>query len=177
MLDFRAELEKLLAMEEEPLPENEAAGILKVFNQRQIDIAMQAEEIYDIVKDADNSELTEALRNERKRSAGMAQAVMGLCDIIEDFHAYAAQNGGEALARQALMMWRNTARLLEGCGMCRISEPGESGFPFDTAIHKAQSAAPSSYPRETVVRVLRSGYRQNGEVIRKAAVVVSSGGA
>ncbi len=177
MLDFKAELDKLLSMETEPLPDkgDELAEVLLSFGKKQTDISMQVEEIYDIVKDADDSAAREELRSERKRAVRLVNAVMGLCDIIEDFHVYAARNADEALAGQALMMWRNTEKMLEECGMSRINGYGETGERFNPEIHKVQAVSPSVYPREHVTRVLRSGYRHMGEVARKAVVVVSAG--
>jgi len=182
MLDFKAELDKLLAMETEPLPENELAEVLAAgrellasFNKKQTDISMQVEEIYDLVREADNAEMRDSLREEKRRAARLVGLIIGLCDILEDFHAYTAQGGDEALARQSLMMWKNSGKILEECGMARVCEPGETGEAFSPDIHTVQAVTPSDCPKEHVARVLRSGYRYMGTVVRKAAVVLSSG--
>jgi molecular chaperone GrpE (heat shock protein) len=160
-------------MEEEPSPENEAEAVLALFGKKQTDISMQVEEIYDMLQD--DGSLREALKGEKKRSSKLLDAVIGLCDVIEDFCVFAAEGGDAELTKQALLMRRAATKYLESCGMTMINEPGESGFPFDPKIHEVQAVTGSDYPKDSVVEVLRSGYGNRGETARKAAVIVSSG--
>lgn len=172
MLDFKAELDKLLSQESEPLPDSGLAEALSFFNKKQDDISLQVEEIYDLVRESDTRELLGALNDEKRRAKGLVGAVVGLCDIIDDFNAYAAQSGDDTLYEQALMMWDNTERFLEECGMARI---GGEGTELDPEIHTVQAVTPGTLPKEYVEHVLRSGYRYMGAVIRKASVAVSLG--
>jgi molecular chaperone GrpE (heat shock protein) len=179
MLDFKRELNKLLDQETRPLPKDEFAEIalagqrvLAALDKKQSEISLQVEEIYDIVGNMDTAALQETLQSERRRADVLAGAVVGLCDSIEDFCAYAGDSGDTALAEQARVMWNNSADLLARCGFVRL---GDVGRPLDPEIHTVQSAAPSSFPREHVTRVLQSGYRYLGTVVRKAVVVVSKG--
>ncbi|MCL2107600.1 MAG: hypothetical protein FWH26_11165, partial [Oscillospiraceae bacterium] len=183
-LDFKAELDKLIRLETEPLPqpggelaEILAAGreLLSFFSKKQDDISMQVEEIYDLAQEAGASDARDALRDERKQGARLAGAVIGLCDIIEDFYEFAKNGHDGELSRQALLMWRGAGRLLSECGMARIDGDCEAGRPLDPEVHAGQSMAPSPLPRGSVVSVLRSGYRHNGNVARKAAVILSAG--
>jgi molecular chaperone GrpE (heat shock protein) len=52
---------------------------------------------------------------------------------------------------------------------------GEEGQLLDPEIHRVQTAAASPLPREHVARVLQSGYRYLGDVLRRAAVIISTG--
>jgi molecular chaperone GrpE (heat shock protein) len=97
---------------------------------------------------------------------------VGLCDILEDFCAYARQSGSGDLEHQARLLWKNSGALLEACGITRLGEEGQS---LDPAIHRVQAAVPSELPREQVTQVLRSGYRYLGAIARRAVVVVSAG--
>jgi molecular chaperone GrpE (heat shock protein) len=179
MLNFETELEKLLARESGPLPQSEfaelaaaAQKLLAALNKKQTDISMQVEEIYDLAKENDSRVLQEALDAEKIRANQLVVAAVGLSDLLEDFCAYARQSGSEELERQARLLWKSSAGLLETCGITRL---GEEGQPLDPGAHRVQALAVSYLPREHVARVLQSGYRYLGEVLRRAAVIVSAG--
>ena len=179
VVNFKDELKKLLDQEGGPLPDSELEVILaaerqliQALNKKQSDISVQVEEIYDIVKDADNSALQEVLRDEKKRVIHLAQAVISLCDLIEDFYEYAIRCRDEELERQAALMRKSADGLIESHAITRI---GEVGSFLDPEIHSVQAAEFSQLPREQIVKVLRSGYRHMGAIIRKAAVTVSKG--
>jgi molecular chaperone GrpE (heat shock protein) len=178
-VDFEAELEKLLAREGEPLPGSELVEFaaaerefLTALNKKHTDLSLQVEEIYDLVKEGDTRVLQETLEAEQNRSGRLAGAAVGLCDLLEDFCAYARQSGSGDLEQEARLLWRNSGALLESCGITRL---GEEGQPLDPAIHRVQAAVPSALPREHVTRVLQSGYRYLGAIVRRAVVVVSAG--
>ncbi|MDR1573887.1 MAG: nucleotide exchange factor GrpE [Clostridiales Family XIII bacterium] len=177
MLDFKRELNKLLDQETRPLPKDEFAEIalagqriLMSLDKKQSEISMQAEEIYDAAENT--AALQEAMQSEKRRADALAGAIVGLCDILEDFCAYARDGGDAALEEQARIITNNSAGLLERCGFVRL---GEEGRPLDPEIHTVQSVAASPLPREHVTQVLQSGYRYLGTVVRKAVVVVSNG--
>jgi molecular chaperone GrpE (heat shock protein) len=181
MIDFEAELAKLLAGESEPLPQCELAEILaesrnllEILNKRQADFSLQIEEVYDLAKDADTRELQGVLNAERGRSQQLLGAVVGLSDMLEHFCVYAEQSGSAELEHQGRLLWQNARRLLESCGIVRL---GEAGQPLNPALHTVQSAVFSEFPKEYIVRVLQSGYLYPGMMLRKAVVVVSRGNA
>lgn len=179
MADFEAELEKLLADEGEPLPQGELAEVLaesrnlvEALYKNQADLSLQVEEIYDLVKDADTRELRGVLKAERDRSQQLLGAVVGLSDMLEHVCVYAGQSGSAELEHQCRLLWQHGRRLLESCSIIRL---GEAGQPLDPALHTVQSAAVSEVPKEHLLRVLQSGYRYQGMLLRKAVVVVSLG--
>jgi len=179
MLDFEKELEILLAQESKPLPQSELEGLvtegrelIQSFNKKQADIALQIEEVYDMVKDVDSAALQEALRDEKARAGQLALAAVGLCDLIDDFYEFANGSGSEGLVSQAELMRKNADGLIESCAMQRF---GEAGQLLDPKIHSVRAGAVSPFPRDHIARVLNSGYYYLGAVIRKAAVVVSNG--
>jgi molecular chaperone GrpE (heat shock protein) len=179
MFDFKRELNKLLEQETQPLPGSEFTEIaldgqrlLTSLSKKQSELSMQVEEIYDIVGNMDTAALQDAMLSERRRADTLADAVVGLCDVLEDFCAYARDSGDAELDKQARMMWNNAGHLLECCGFARL---GQDGQPLDPEIHAVQSAVLSPAPREHVTRVLQSGYRYRGAIVRKAAVLVSKG--
>jgi molecular chaperone GrpE (heat shock protein) len=179
MLDFETELEKLLAGEQEPLPQYELAevlaegrNLLETLNKKQTDLSLQVEEIYDLAKEADTRELREVLNAERDRLNKLVGAAVGLSDMLEHFCVYAEQSGSAELEHQGRLLWQNSRLLLESCGITRL---GEAGQILDPAVHTVQAAVASELPREHVARVLQSGYRYLGMVLRKAVVMVSTG--
>jgi molecular chaperone GrpE (heat shock protein) len=178
MVNFETELEKLLAKEQEYLPQNELTelmavnqNLLNALNKTQTDISLQVEEIYDMAKE-DTAGLRETLEAAKGRLNQLLSTTVGLCDLLEDFCAYAEQSGSGDLEHQGLLLWENAQILLENCGITRL---GETGQPLEPGIHKVQAAAASPVPREHVARVLQSGYQYLGTLLRKAAVIVSTG--
>jgi molecular chaperone GrpE (heat shock protein) len=177
MLNFEAELEKLLSRETGALPRYEfaelaAAGreILAELNKKQNDVSLQIEEIYDLVKEQE--ELRQAAKAEQSRANQLVLAAVGLCDLLEDFCAYAKRGGGEEFVRQAELLWETSGGILAAREVLRFGEEGQS---LDPRIHTVQASAESPLPREQVVEVLRSGYAYRGALVRKAVVVVSRG--
>ncbi|MDR0491723.1 MAG: nucleotide exchange factor GrpE [Oscillospiraceae bacterium] len=176
MLDFEKELEKLLAGEGMALETNEfevladeGKRLLKDINDKQADISLQVEEIYDIIKEKSTHE--DMLRTERARLGRFVNVAVGLSDIVEDFLRFAEQSGNAELEYQARMMWKNAGNLLEACSVGRI---GEAGQPLDPNLHSVHAAEASEYPHECISKVLQSGYHYSGRIIRKATVVVSA---
>jgi molecular chaperone GrpE (heat shock protein) len=178
-LDFEAELNKLLEKETEPFPQSELAEFaaaemqfLAALTKKQTDVSLQIEEIYDLVKETDTGIWKEALNTEKGRAYQLLRTALGLCDILEDFCAYARRSGSEDLVRGGALLWKNSSLLLETCGITRI---GEEGQALDPGLHTVQAAVTSPLERERIVSVLQSGYRYLGAVLRKAVVTVSRG--
>ncbi|MDR1949284.1 MAG: nucleotide exchange factor GrpE [Spirochaetaceae bacterium] len=179
MLNFEAELDKLLSREIQSFPQYEfaelaAAGqaLLAEFEKKQTDISLQIEEIYDLVKEQDTRDLQNAVDTERGRANRLVFTAIGLSDLLEDFCDYAQRSGGGELEHQAELLWEHAGGILAGAGIIRFGEPGQ---PMDPQLHTVKASAESSFPREHVVRVLQSGYGYQNTIIRKAAVVVSRG--
>jgi molecular chaperone GrpE (heat shock protein) len=179
MLNFEAELDKLLSRETERLPQYELAELAAVgqqlledLNKRQTEVSLQIEEIYDLVKEQDTRVLEESLDAEKTRVNQLAFAAISISDLLEDFCAYAEQSGSEELKHQAGILRKNSGGILAGCGIFRFGEEGE---PLNPQIHTVKASAESSLPRERVVQVLQSGYVYQNALVRKAAVVVSRG--
>ena len=179
MINFEAELVKLLAQESKPLPQSEftelaAIGqqLLLTLNKKQADIAIQIEELYDLTKESDSTDLLDIMKNEKARAAMTVQTAMELSDLIDDFCEFTNLSGSEDLSHQAFLMRKKADSFLEKCGISRI---GEQGQPLAPEIHSVQSGAASRVPREHVAKVLQSGYRYLGTLVRKATVVVSTG--
>jgi molecular chaperone GrpE (heat shock protein) len=177
MLNFEAELDKLLSRETRRLPQYElmelaAAGkeLLTELNKNQTDISLQIEEIYDLVKEQDD--LQKKIDAEEARVNQLVLMAIGLADLLEDFCTYAGQSGKEDLEHQAGILWENTGSILSKCGLFRF---GEKGQFLNPQIHTVKASAESPSPPEQVIRVLQSGYIYRDVLVRKAAVVVSRG--
>jgi molecular chaperone GrpE (heat shock protein) len=179
MLNFEAELEKLLSRETGMFPQYEFAELaaegrkfLEELNKKQTDVSLQIEEIYDLVKEQDTRIWQEAVSAEKTKANRLVFAAMALVDLLEDFFTYARQSGSEELKHQAGIMWENAGGVLSGCGIFRF---GEEGQPLNPQIHTVKASVESPLPREQVVQVLQSGYLYQNVLLRKAAVVLSRG--
>ena len=179
MIDFDAELAKLLALESPPLPDSEmevyaaeSRFLIQSLDKEYKDLSLQIEEVYDMLKESETDALAEAFRDAQTRVIGLAQALMDLCDLVDDFNAFAQQSGDEELKRQALHMRRHADSLITERGFSRL---GEEGQWINPAMHTVQAATASAYPREHIAAVLRYGYRYLGNILRKAIVIVSTG--
>jgi molecular chaperone GrpE (heat shock protein) len=177
-LNFKEELEKLLAEEEMPLLPGGALAELAAENNRlnadlkksQSDITLQIEEIYELAQGLNGD--SERLREKKKQAGILTETVIGLCDMLEDFFMFAEASGGE-LAKQAAIMQKNADALLEKCGILRT---GRAGEPLNLEGYTVVSAGFSQdIPKGHVLKILRSGYAYSGKVIRKAAAVASVG--
>ena len=178
-MDFEAELTKLLAQEPMPLPQSEftelsAVGnkLLQTLDKRQVDISLQIEELYDLARESDNTALQEVMQREKTRADSTIRTAVGLSDLIDDFYEFSLQSGNKDLEHQAHLMRKKADGLLAECGITRL---GETGQPLDPEIHSVKSGITSVIPREHVAKVLQSGYRYQGALLRKAAIVVSKG--
>jgi molecular chaperone GrpE (heat shock protein) len=176
VLNFEAELDKLLSLEGRGLPHYEGAELAALrelvagFERKQTDVSLQVEEIYDLVKE--QGVLQDTVKGEKERGSQLVFTAVGLCDLLEDFCVYARQSGDADLKHQAELLWDHAGGILAGAGILRFGEPGQ---PLDPRIHTVKAAAESLLPREHIVQVLQSGYAYYNSVIRKAAVVVSRG--
>jgi molecular chaperone GrpE (heat shock protein) len=179
MLNFEAELDKLLSHETDTLPHYEFAELaeaaqffLAELNKKQTDVSLQIEEIYDLVKEQDTRVWQEAVNVEKTRANHLVFAAISLSDLLEDFYTYARQSGSEELKHQARLLWENAAGILSKRGVFRF---GEEGQPLNPQIHTVKASAESPLPRERVLQVLQSGYLYQNALLRKAAVVISRG--
>ncbi|MDR1531758.1 MAG: nucleotide exchange factor GrpE [Clostridiales bacterium] len=170
-MDFEKELEKLLALETEPLPGDALAALvaselqtLAALQKKQTDISLQVEEIHDILQE--KGEASEKV----SEPILFISAAISLSDMIEDFYAFAAQSQDADLERQAAIMLRNADAVLGGCGIARIGRTGER---FNPSLHTVQTITASTLPREHITQVLSSGYTYSNSLLRKAVVVVS----
>jgi molecular chaperone GrpE (heat shock protein) len=176
MLNFEAELDKLLSRETGRLPQYElmelaATGeLLTELNKSQTDVSLQIEEIYDLVKEQDG--LQKRMDAEKARANQLVLAAIGLVDLLEDVCTYAGQSGSEELEHQTGILWENAGTILSNCGIFRL---GNVGQLLNPQIHTVKASAESPFPPEQVVQVLQSGYLYRDMLVRKAAVVVSRG--
>jgi molecular chaperone GrpE (heat shock protein) len=174
MIDFEAELNRLLAEETDPvmdeLTELAAGGqkLLSAMGRKTEDISLQVEEIYSIIKDADEAE--EQAAAAKKREIELAAAMIAMCDILESFTRFAETV--PALREQGEAMQAQAGQALARTGLHRIGETGEIVSP---KLHNVQSVVESNLPAQSVAKVLQYGYEYGGKILRKAAVVISKG--
>lgn len=104
-------------------------------------------------------------------------ATSAILPVLDDFEraltAIPAEERDKAWVQGILLIERNLRGVLERAGIERIDA---QGLPFDPREHEAVMTEPSAeHEEDYVTRVLRSGYRAGGRVVRPAQVVVSRG--
>jgi len=158
MFDFKAELDRLKS----GVPQN----LIKPFNidntdnnytkeklselSRKIEsIALQTEEIYDIIENGspDNT---------------LLKTLMNICDLLEIYLSAADADGAGK---------RKLSDILNEGG---ISVLGEAGEKLNPEIHKVNGAASvNGVMPEQILQVVQHGYSYQNKIIRKAKVVIS----
>ena len=172
LMDFEAELKKLIAEEESPLldPLAELAqahnGMLEAIHKTGADISLQVEEVYDIIKEADGN--AKEVKNSAKRETLLLGGMIAINDLLESLLLFIKSTG--AVQTETIAAKREEA--LKACGLEAVDSIGQR---LDPRFHTVASAEYSEAPPESVTRVLESGYIYRGNVIRKATVMISKG--
>jgi len=143
------------------------AVLLEKTHSKAEDLSLQIEEIYDVVKE--NSLIIDAASTAKKREEKLITAIIGLSDMIDDFMRYA--DTVPELAAQAGAVGKKRESLLNACGIGRFDGVGEA---FDGRFHSMHATEASVYPFKHVSRVMLNGFVYDGEIIRKATVMVSN---
>jgi len=169
-MDFAGELQKLLNEEELPLGEpltelvRANADCLEALQKNETNLALQIEEIYDIIKDSDTNakELKAAVKRENILLAGL----VATSDLIDGLLYHESNKEHTSVI---------TTKLAEIINYCGLEPLGFSGEKLDPQIHTVSSAEFNGAPAESVIRVLERGYAYRGKILRKATVILSKG--
>ena len=178
-MDFAAELKKLLDEEDNPptdplaeLAQAQAVlleGIHKTcsdISKKVSDFSLQVEEVYDIVKDADENE--REVRSAAKRELQLIGSLIAMSDMLDDilfFFDFRDISNTEAIS----------SKRDDILNTCSLESYESQGRRLDPRLHTVAAAEFSDEPFETVTHVLESGYIYRGNVIRKAKVIISKG--
>ena len=171
-MDFAVELRKLLNSEKTPVLDPMAelaraqAGALEAIYKNNSDVSMQVEEIYEIIKEADEN--VKEVKNAAKREHLLLAALVAMDDLLDSLLRQ-TQCSGNAHA-EAIAAKRE--EVLRACGVEKTGYPGQR---LDPSIHTVASAEYCDAPYESVTRVLESGFIYKGDTHRKATVIISKG--
>ena len=171
-MNFAAELKKLLEAEESPPTDPLAelsraqAELLEAIHKTDSGISLQVEEIYDIVKESDEN--AKEIKNAAKRESALLGALIAVTDLLDSLLQHIQHTGAAHVETIA-------AKMDEALNACGLEKLGFIGQQLDPRQHSVASAEFSGAPLESVVRVLENGYMYRGNVIRKAAVIISKG--
>ena len=125
--------------------------------------------------DFENYRKRVAKESSEARARGKAELARELLPAIDNLER-ALQSGSEASAHEALthgvkLVLEELQAKLAGAGVEAFDPTGER---FDPQLHEALSTQPAEGTEAGVVlETLEKGYRQNGQVLRPARVVVS----
>jgi molecular chaperone GrpE len=143
------------------------------------DVAAKAEEYLRLAQRAQADLVNYRRRVDQERDeirgAAKADAVLGLLPVLDDFEraiaAIPEDHRSLGWVQGILLIERNLRGLVEKAGLERIDAQGK---PFDPHEHDAVMTQESAeHDEDTVVQVIRPGYRSGGKVVRPAQVAVS----
>ena len=101
-------------------------------------------------------------------------ALIETADVIEDFYRYAVESSEVSLYTQAKMMWDSAKSTLENAGLEVIDD---KGAVFDFKYHTAKgTSSVLGVPDGCILKIIKSGYVKNGDIIRQASVIVNKVG-
>jgi molecular chaperone GrpE (heat shock protein) len=167
-MDFAAELQKLLDAEDpiplDPLAEIVATqgGLWNFLQKNSSGLSMQIEEIYDIIKDADQN--AKEAKAAIKREYILLGSLIAISDLLDGLLPYLHEHNQTISAKKE--------EVLKACGLERLGFPGER---LDPRLHTVAAAEYNEAAFETIIHVLESGYTYRGQIIRKATVILSKG--
>lgn len=186
MIDFTKELGKFDFMEMDKSfknIQNETGMIvetlnttLKRFGKEQSKANMQMDEILDVLdeekekqKNIDVLEKTENVLKEDKNF--LVKGMISIVDQFEDMYRYVVKYDTVNGAGQMMILWKNIASDLLTCGIMRIDE---INVVFNVQLHVAvQTRYDEEVTEGYVLEVLKSGYKYNDKLLRKAQVVIN----
>lgn len=108
----------------------------------------------------------------REQNQAAATAMLALIDAIDDVTQLTAHSKKKRIRTGAAELTKQTRGLLDAFGLDEVLAAGVS---FNPEEHEIDSAVPNADARTSgkVVDVVRRGFRYQGEVVRKAHVVVA----
>lgn len=101
----------------------------------------------------------------------LVAVLLNILDSYEDLYRYSLKYGDESWKEQMTMQWNRTGIILKQNGIVRIEGIGELFVPQLYAVGEIRQVP--GIPNGQIVDIIRSGYMYNGEIIRKAKVVVN----
>ncbi len=139
--------------------------VAKVSNSRAVELQREI----DYLKERYRRDL------EEQKKYGYEKLALDVLEILDNFERALemgrASEDKDSILQGVEMIYRELKRILEKHHIYEIEVEGKE---FDPYTAEAVETQPSSdYPPNTVIRVIRKGYRLHEKVIRPARVVVS----
>lgn len=158
----------------------EAKALAQELESAREDAAQAKERLARVQADWENFRKRTAQERERERSLATAHLVEAILPALDDMER--ALEHASTLTDSALSDFAAGVQAVYDKLMAALLQEGvvvidPEGEPFDPAVAQAVGTVEdASVPPDTVVEVLRRGYKQGSKVIREAMVAVSVGG-
>jgi len=125
------------------------------------------------IKDDLIKEMKEIIDNKDIKINKSMLALMSIYDTFDDMYSFSIKSGNETLKEAISFQREKNVKLLLTSGIAVIGEVDES---FDSNIHIAKEVKfDEGFKNNHIIEVLRNGYVYEGEVIRKAEVIINKG--
>lgn len=148
---------------------------VKHFGQEQSKTTTQLEELLSQMEEQLEKSGTEELLKTKltaakKETQTLLLSLLSNADALEEVYRYAQENAAP-WQEQLALQWQKLGQTLSHCGLVRIEGQGEAFQPqLQIAIGLDSDLA---LPEETVLGIVKSGYFYQGELLRKAEVIVN----
>ena len=150
--------------------------VLNKLGKEQYKYSHQLDEIMMFLEEQENYHKECVFLQQQNRMKDMevkklVAVLLSVLDSYEDLYRYALKYGDESWKEQMTMQWNRTGVILKQNGIVRIEGIGELFVPQLYAVEEIRRVP--GIPNGQIVDIIRSGYMYNGEIIRKAKVVVN----
>jgi molecular chaperone GrpE len=139
------------------------------------ELAEQKDKYLRLAAEYDNYRRRSMKERGEAETRGQAGLIRQLLDPLDDLSRFAhvdpASVDAATIVQGADMVEKKLLKLLSAAGVEAINPENQQ---FDPALHEAVSTEPAQSPEDDhiVSRVFQVGYRQNGQLLRPARVVV-----
>jgi molecular chaperone GrpE (heat shock protein) len=115
--------------------------------------------------------LEDACHEAERRAKQVSLTAIQLMDALDWVHEALLQNGQETFARDVEAAQKDCLRRLASVGITEIAATGL----FDGSFHEGlDTEASSEGPKYHIVKVIRRGFQNGAEILRRAGVVTAA---
>ncbi|MGF1484313.1 MAG: nucleotide exchange factor GrpE [Opitutales bacterium] len=170
----------------EPAPADAAGAdsseLLQQIDNLQTQVQQEKDRYLRSVADLENFRRRVAREKDELRQYGISDFVQALLPALDNLKlglqsvdAHAGAEGNQNLTEGFRLVGQQIQAVFADHGVEELHPEGEA---FDPNLHDCVAHESSeTVAEDTVIRVMRTGYRLNGRLLRPASVVVSSGAA
>ncbi|KYH35258.1 protein GrpE [Clostridium tepidiprofundi DSM 19306] len=155
---------------------NGFSKMVERFSKEQYKTFCSIEEIIDTLEEkVENNSITKELVENKKHMESenrkLIKGIININDLFESIYFFARKTNDEKWIKQIGVLWNKISKINLKLGLIRIEDINVS---FDNELHRViQAKEVSNEEENSMIDIVKFGYIYNGEVIRKAEVIVN----